>query len=244
MIERLWEPAHRAADLIEGWGFVHVLSHYDADGITSAAIMAHALQRRGIPFQATCVEHFDQAAVDQVRGNAVLCDMGSGTPQFSNQLHCVIIDHHPPAEGVENPQVNPHLVGVDGSTQLSAAGATYCVAREMGQNEDLAGLALAGAIGDRQRLDNGANADIIEEGEKNGYITRETGFLWGTDDLREALTYSLDPYLPVSGNAGAVDALLAEMGIPTASATWTPSSAAGSPRCSPPSCSPKAVPGR
>jgi len=214
MIERLSEPARRAAEIIEGWDFVHVLSHHDADGITAAAIMAHALDRRGIPFQVTNVEYFNRDAVDLIQGNAVLCDMGSGSGELSNRLHCVIIDHHPPAQDVENHQVNPHLVDVDGATQLSASGATYCVAREMGQNGDLAGLAIAGAIGDRQNPDDGVNADILAEGEKNGFITRDNGFLWGTDDLKDALTYSLDPYLQESGDAAAIDSLIEELGIP------------------------------
>jgi len=55
--------------------------------------------------------------------------------------------------------VNPRYDGIDGDTDLCAAGTAYLVANALGDNRDLAGLTLLGVIGDGQTL-TGKNQDI------------------------------------------------------------------------------------
>jgi len=58
--------------------------------------------------------------------------------------------------------VNPRLDGIDAERELSAAGAAYLVANELGDNRDLAGLVMLGIIGDGQDLA-GKNLEIFNE---------------------------------------------------------------------------------
>jgi len=91
------------------------------------------------------------------------------------------------------------MVGIDGATDISASGTCYLVARELGAgNIDLAGLAIAGAVGDRQ-LFRTANAFILEEALKAGVVSIRKGLKVGDGNLADVLAYSTEPFLDVTG---------------------------------------------
>ena len=159
-IQKLTELAKQVADVISEYSHVRVISHNDADGITSAAIICQALHRSNTQFHSTIVSRLDESVVDMVnsttsKGDLVLfCDMGCGQSDLIEKVSfdVVIIDHHQPfGESPAKVAINPHFVGIDGAIYLSASGTTYMVARQMSEeNADLAGLAIAGAVGDKQ----------------------------------------------------------------------------------------------
>jgi single-stranded DNA-specific DHH superfamily exonuclease len=206
--------ARPAAEKILGQKFVRVVSHHDADGITACGIICLALQRQGIPFQATIVANLD-TSIESVLDPAVpviFCDMGSGHPDIVNKYDAVIIDHHVPHGTHVNIMVNPHLAGIDGGSELSASGVAYAVAREMGDNVDLAGLAISGAIGDKQRMI-GPNRAILEEGIKNGIIGVQKGLKLGMGPVDKVLQYSIDPYFDFSGKHEETEKFVKELGL-------------------------------
>jgi single-stranded DNA-specific DHH superfamily exonuclease len=115
----------------------------------------------------------------------------------------MVIDHHMPRfEGEFH--VNPRLEGIDGDAELSASGAAYTVAQHLGDNRDLAGLALIGMIGDRQQI-RGPNQDIVNEGIANNFITPGRGMPLFGRDLHEQLYTALSPML--NGIAGVEEAV-------------------------------------
>jgi hypothetical protein len=120
------------------------------------------------------------------------------------------VDHHVPHfEG--DYHVNPRLAGIDGDRDLSAAGTAYLIAQHMGDNRDLAGLALLGILGDRQDLE-GPNRDIINEGVANGFIAPRRGLRLPGRGLVEQLALAVNPYLPgLSGAPDAARALAAQV---------------------------------
>ncbi|RJX51407.1 DHH family phosphoesterase [Halonotius pteroides] len=157
----------------------------------------------------------------------------------------VIADHHQPADTTTEYHLNPLLYGLDGATELSGAGATYVLARALGttksatddatrsatdggvtadaaatdeparDNRDLAGLAVVGAVGDRQAgVDGltGANEAIVEEGVAAGVVEAGTDItLYGkqTRPLPKLLEYATEARIPGISNdtAGAIDFL-------------------------------------
>jgi single-stranded DNA-specific DHH superfamily exonuclease len=212
--------ARPAADKIKKQKFVRVVSHHDADGITACGIICLALQRQSIPFQATIVSNLD-TSIESVLDPAVpviFCDMGSGQPDIVNKYDAVIIDHHVPHGTHVNVHVNPHLAGIDGGSEMSASGVAYAVAREMagngvpGNNVDLSGLAISGAIGDKQKMI-GPNKDILDEGLKNGIISVQKGLKLGMGPVEKVLEYSIDPYFDFSGRHEQAEKFIAEMGL-------------------------------
>lgn len=207
-LEKLINLAKNAADKIRKHNFVRVVSHNDADGLTSAGIMSQALLRAGIPFQLSIAAKLEEAVIEEVnrgiskRDLVIFCDMGSGHSELIGKVAAdvVILDHHQPVgQSPAKAVVNAHMVGIDGATDISASGTCYLVARELGAgNIDLAGLAIAGAVGDRQ-LFRTANAFILEEALKAGVVSIRKGLKVGDGNLAEVLAYSTEPFLDITG---------------------------------------------
>ncbi|MGP8319990.1 MAG: DHH family phosphoesterase [Methanosarcinaceae archaeon] len=216
-IRKLTELAKQVADVISGYNYVRVISHNDADGITSAAIICQALHRNNIPFHATIVSRLDESIVDMVNstiseGDLVLfCDMGCGQSDLVGKVSqdVVIIDHHQPVEkSPAKAVINPHLVGIDGAIHLSASGTTYMVARQIEKtNVDLAGLAIAGAVGDKQLFES-ANRSILDEALENNVISIKKGLKVGSGDIADVLEYTSEPYLDITGDRSKIDEFL------------------------------------
>ena len=139
-----------------------VVSHVDADGLTSAAIICTALERSGLDYKASFFRQLDETALDEIADcNAdlvIFTDLGSGMVQ---QIIAVLQrwwSNHKPAPCQARPiaHINPHLVGADGALHLSGSGSSFLLARALAVspegNDDLAGLAVVGAVGDLQDM--------------------------------------------------------------------------------------------
>lgn len=197
--------AGEVAERLLAQEFVEVIAHHDADGIASASIICQALLRANVRFQLKIRQRipFDEL---QETGTTLLCDFGSAYEALSPGV--MVIDHHVPRfEGSYH--VNPRLHGIDGDRDLSSAGAAYIVAQHMGENRDLAGLALAGMIGDDQEC-TGKNQEICSDGMANGFIVPHRGFRLPGRDLTEQLFMALSPHLNgISGEEASVEELVA-----------------------------------
>ncbi len=213
-MKRLEKLAKSAAGSLLQCESVRVISHNDADGITSAGLICSALKRARIPFQATLVSRLDQSLVDSIEPPVVFCDMGSGKPHLISRIdgEVFVFDHHTPVGTLDCVHVNPHLAGVDGAFELSASGTVYTVVREMGENVDLAGLALVGALGDRQMMI-GANRTILEEAANAGIVEIRPGLKMDDGPLETVLTSALDPLLEMTGDAEKTRSFVEELGV-------------------------------
>ncbi|AKB11821.1 MAG: DHHA1 domain-containing protein [Methanosarcina thermophila] len=207
-LEKLINLAKNAAEKIRKYRFARVVSHNDADGLTSAGIMAQALLRAGICFQISIVGRLDEAVIEEVNRSisveevVIFCDMGSGQPELIGKVAAdvIVLDHHQPVgQSPAKAIVNAHLAGIDGATDISASGTCYLVARELSaDNIDLAGLALAGAVGDKQ-LFRTANAFILGEALKAGVVSIRKGLKVGDGDLVDVLAYTIEPFMDITG---------------------------------------------
>jgi len=187
--------------------FVEVLAHHDADGIAAASILCHAMFREGGRFRLRICSGIATAAVPR-DSSVLLCDFGSALTDLPGDV-MVVDPHLPHFEG--DYHVNPHLAGIDGDRNLSAAGAAYLVAQRMGDNRDLASLALLGILGDGQELE-GPNREITGEGIANGFITPRRGLRLPGRGLVEQLALAVNPYLDgFSGVPDAARALVAQV---------------------------------
>ncbi len=207
----------KVARAISEHEFVRVISHNDADGLSAAGVICNSLERRQILFHATIVSQFDQSTVELIEKTSqeavILCDMGSGQVELTSKIkNAIVIDHHKPTGKLENIHFNPYLVGIDGSSELCASCSVYMVARQMGDNNDLAGIALAGAIGDKQEM-KGMNKFILAEAVENKVVTVRKGLRVGDGTIEELLEYSTDPYLDITGDKEKIKAFTSALGI-------------------------------
>lgn len=207
-LKMLQKEASRCADQIRKHKSIHVVSHIDADGLTSAGIICTALERANIEYTARFVKQLDERVLNTIADEnhemVVFTDLGSGMCEQikSRGINAVISDHHQP-QGNYQFHLNPHLFGANGSYELSGSGTTYTLASALGNNQDLSSLAIVGAIGDMQHLKMGqlvgVNREILEEGVKGGNLEFKKDLtLFGkqTRPIYKLLQYSSDPYLP------------------------------------------------
>ena len=133
-MQKLKELAREAADVIEKYEHVRVISHNDADGLTSAGIICQALLRLDIRFHTSIVPRLDKSVVEMVKETTadddlvIFCDMGSGQSDIISEIKqdIIVLDHHVPVgESPAKVLVNPHIVGIDGAMHISGSGVTF-----------------------------------------------------------------------------------------------------------------------
>ena len=237
--ESFYKKLAAAASKVEGSGRSALLvSHYDADGLAAASILARALTQLGFALHIVILEQLTHAGFARIEKLApsyhlvMLVDMGSGALLELSKLKTeavVVLDHHLPGSSVGNiEEVNPHRFGIDGSREISSSGLAYLLAKELKGEEAvvLAPLAVVGALGDRQDVGRGfkligINHRIVEEGVEAGLLEERTDirvFGGSSRPLVKALAYTLDPFLPgITGDESGAFAFLKDLGIePTA----------------------------
>lgn len=221
---------------------VHIVSHIDADGITSGSIASIFLDRNGIEYDIEFAKKLDEKTIERLRRERHeliwFTDLGSGYAGLLTDMPVVITDHHEPAkippvkkEGgrtrlnvVEDlTHLNAHLFGMDGAKEISGSGMTYLLATAHDSgNRNLAGLAVIGALGDMQ--DNnaerrliGKNVDIVKDGLDAGVISvinDMRAFGREARDIIKFLSFANEPEIPgLSGNRSAVIEFLKNLGI-------------------------------
>lgn len=218
--ELISKAAARLKKWIKQGELIRITSHIDADGITAGGIMATALYREKARFHLRIVRQLEDQFVKELasenHGFHVLCDLGSGHLSFIKEYmpkeEIIILDHHPPQEKAPSNciHVSPHLHGIDGARDVSAAGICYFVVKALNkENENLAHIAIVGAVGDRQNKGKkggflGLNQQILHDGMKLGIIQERKDLrLPGRENLplHLVLKESIEPYFPgLTGN--------------------------------------------
>jgi len=218
-VPELSTRAARCAERLRAADDLLLASHIDADGLTSAGIASAALERAGIGHDVVFEKQLDRAAVERYAAadydTVFFTDFGSGQLDVITEYAAftpVIADHHQPADAETAYHLNPLLEGLDGGSELSGAGASYCVARALEgngddeDNRDLAALAVVGAVGDMQVVEGeliGANAEIVAEGVEAGVLDASKGLaMFGTQTrpLPKLFAYASD--VPIPGITG------------------------------------------
>ena len=229
MVEDIAAACRKAAQVLLSFPpstRVRVVSHYDADGIAAAGVLCRMLQRAGFDFHATLMRNPFTKGFDRLKNEQneliIFADMGSGQLEEIAHLGCqaIILDHHQYLSENTPPtiiQINSNLLGQDGNYEASGATLSYMLATAVDpRNEDLAPLALAGAVGDKQYIGGirGLNKEILDHALQQGFLKEHIGIKLCGDTLADALFYSIDPYYPgFSGNAAAIEASLEKLHI-------------------------------
>ncbi len=218
---------------------IRIVSHLDADGLTSASILVQAMERANRQYVLTIAQRLDADLADNLEKEQynyiAISDLGSG--QFTvlrdriKSKKIYIFDHHKPEviEDVQNiVHVNPHLFGIDGSKEVSGSGVAYLFAKSLDEkNKNLAHIAIVGAIGDVQENSGfeRVNSDILRDAVESGKMKVIPGLkVFGaqTKPLSRLLAYSTECNIPgITGSESRVIQFLNELGIePKTGSKW------------------------
>jgi len=206
---------------------ITLISHIDADGITSMSIMVRVLKRAKIRFKGIFLRQLDERTVEKIPGDSSLklfLDLGSGQQDILEvrgfkREEVLIIDHHIPGENIYE-QFNPLLFQRE-EKKVSAAGLAYLVAKNIGENSDLSKLAIVGAVGDMManetnRLE-GSMREIVNDARRKGFlkVTKDiSAYGISTRPIHLMLSYTDDPYMDgLTDNKDNCLDLLKDLGI-------------------------------
>jgi single-stranded-DNA-specific exonuclease len=166
MLAALTDIMRAAAAALRAWPAeeLSVFHHNDTDGLCSGAILLQALTRAGYRVTRICLEKPYPGALEKIfraEGRIFLFADFAGriAPQLAAMNRgrnlVLVLDHHaavavgdPGLDGVYN--LDPELYGLKGDRDISASVTCWLFARLLdGANDDLAALAVLGAVGDR-----------------------------------------------------------------------------------------------
>ncbi len=206
-------------------GLIRLISHYDPDGMSSAAILAKALTRANKAFHITLTPKVDGRFLDDIKNEdfdlLLFSDMGSGFIEELETLdrNVIVVDHHAPQKEGDKPVIhlNPHLFGFDGAREACGATMSFFLAVALDkENWDLAPLALAGAVGDRQNLGGfrGYNDHFVNRAVARELIKKEKVLDLRGETIYSSLLNHPEPYFKgLSGNKKEVMSFLESMGL-------------------------------
>ncbi|MBI4894328.1 MAG: DHH family phosphoesterase [Candidatus Aenigmarchaeota archaeon] len=213
---------------------VKVLSQFDADGITSAAILTKALVREDASFEVRILKQLTSDIIADLKPTEddllILSDFGSGQLDMLSEViertNVVILDHHEPRK-FEHPNlihVNPLLTG---EAEMSASIVCYMFAKFLDhRNADLVDIAMIGAAADEadEKWEfKGFIKRVLDEGVAMGKISVVRGLrLYGrnTRPIYKSLAFTFDPFIPgISGSESQAIQFLSDLGIPVKNGT-------------------------
>ena len=207
----------QALKIINSAPMLRVISHHDADGIAAAGVMTSALRRAGKQFHLSIVKGMDSDDVERLakEGNEaiLMLDMGSGQIDSIEKIEAKIaaLDHHKPIRKSKKVvQANPHFFDIDGMTEACASSLSLLAAIMMDPcNWDLAPIAIAGIIGDRQHMGGmkGVNQQILDYAVERKVVQVQKGLNIKGASVSDAICDSVDPYFV--GLSGRRDNVLA-----------------------------------
>ena len=228
----------KAASTIISANDVTVVTHIDADGITSGAIASITLKRLGIEHRVVFEKKIAEETIININeypSDVVwICDLGSAYLSEFKRSGIVITDHHMPDINWRKKQtfiddfydidhLNPQTYGASGSYEVCGAGMTYLLSKTVDpKNKDLAFLAVIGAVGDLQ--DNreskliSYNRIILEDAIEENDVLIETDLrFFGrcNRNLIQFLQYNNDPFIPgISDDGAGCQKFYSDLNIP------------------------------
>jgi RecJ-like exonuclease len=235
LAEALKPFCEKLRSVVDNGSEIAVVTHLDADGITSGSIVASALKRMGARYSVRAVSDMNPSVVDKMKSDNrdfyIITDLGGGwAAELRKALgeKWVIIDHHqiPEEEMLTDDAgqiLNAWRYGIDGGRQVPAGGMAYMVASALDRkNRDLSCIAIVSAVADRQDQGDkksfvGLNTEILKTAQSLGLVKVDLDIMLTgreTRPLHEALAYTSFPYIDgLTWNREACHTLLKNAGI-------------------------------
>ncbi|MFW5928646.1 MAG: DHH family phosphoesterase [Thermoplasmatota archaeon] len=218
--DEMEKKLEQASNILEDYDKFRIITHYDADGITSAAVLVRALMKEQKGFHTTFLSSFP----DEIpKGLPVICtDIGnSHLKRIKDETECAIVLDHHKVDDIEGDDdhvfVNPHTFGIDGAREISGATLTFLLTVYYDKrNWSNALYALAGAAADKQNIGGfkGLNNRIVDAAIENKILREKKGLYIDGEGLKDALLKAGDPYFPdISGREEKINKIIGNIDL-------------------------------
>ncbi len=218
------ERLEDAADILDEHDKFRILTHYDGDGISAAAVLSTALMKVKKGFHASFLHSFPDRLPEGLP--LIFTDLGNADLEdiLNSKMDepVIVLDHHKVENGVDSQEgnvfINPHDYGIDGAREISGSTLAFLLAitfNEENWTETLYGL--AGAAADKQNVDGGfigPNKKILKAALEREVLKEREGLFIDGEDLEDSLKKAGDPYFPgISGREKEIEKLLEDVGL-------------------------------
>lgn len=208
-------------------GFIRIITHIDADGISSGAIIVKALKQHNQPFWLNTIRVLEDSNIDELEEYLksqpckalMFLDLGAGKinkiAKLAKFTKVFVIDHHQIEKDFSTNNENENLYFIH-SYELSGAGLCYNFAKALGSSNKLAQLAVIGMIGDiLDRTLSKSSSMILNEAQESGMKSQRSLTIFSAmRPLHKALELSSEIFIPgVTGSSSGALKLLREAGI-------------------------------
>ncbi|RLG60815.1 hypothetical protein DRN86_01540, partial [Candidatus Geothermarchaeota archaeon] len=206
-----------------------ICSHYDADGLSSAGILAKLLLKSKSSFVCRILTNLtteDVRAVSSVKSDVyVFLDLGSSEiTSIRNYIKgkVFVIDHHQIPTVIGEPKgisvLSPELLGLNGGEVGCTSVLSGLLAYFAFKDPYYLKLGLVGAVGDLQNgPKNSVNDYLIRAGIKEGVVSRYKTFTFFKlidSPIHKGICWNFDPYIPgLTGEEDVVISLLTSANI-------------------------------
>ncbi len=219
--EGLQDKFDKAVALLEEHDKFRIFTHYDADGISAAAVISRMFMKSSKGFHATFIHSFPEKIPDDLP--IIFTDIGASHSKAISELSspAIVLDHHRideyPDEKENKIFINPHEFDIDGAQEVSGGTLAFILAVSYDDNNWVKAIyGLSGAAADKQNIGGfkGVNKDILDEALERDVLKVEEGIHIDGRGVREALLLSCDPYFPgISGRNNKIDNILADIDL-------------------------------
>ncbi len=203
--------ANKLNAYVKAKSLIHIISHLDADGLSSAGQVIKFLKEKNVPFQYTVLKQINKDSLKTIENSEadffIFLDFGNQTEimekfSLTKKKDVLIIDHHIPEQPISFLlNINPYYCDLNGEIACTST-LTYFLINFIEESKKLSWLALVGAIGDMQEANSefiGLNKLIIEEAVQNEIIEVKNEInLYGINilSLEEVFYRANLPFLP------------------------------------------------
>ncbi len=206
-----------ASKILSGKNYIKIVSHYDADGLSSAAILSSALGREGRDFSVRIVKRVSNELIEEINDEnpdlVIFSDIGASYDLTNLKVQGLILDHHKPKKlyGGNVLEVNPMYYGIE---ELSGSGVSYLFVKNLNRlNTYLSYLGIAGAIGDIRPMV-GMNYMILRDAEAVGVVKLSKSLnVFGTSTRSIHKSLYLNEILPNINSESSSVQFLSNVGI-------------------------------
>jgi RecJ-like exonuclease len=197
---------------------IEIVSHFDTDGISSAAIVINSLKKLDKKFKLKIVKNLEREFILELPKDKVILflDLASGSLNHIKEAELndvFILDHHeikdkiPEGINIVNPEIFK-------GPKISGSGLSYFFSKEINEeSKEMVKLAILGMIGDA--LENKINEIFEEEINEFEMIVKKGILIYpSTRPLNKTLEFCSDPIIEgVTGNPDGIIELLRESEI-------------------------------
>ncbi len=212
----------KGAEIIKDCNSVRIITHYDADGVSSASLLYSAMKRSGKNFHISFLKDLTEDNLKSLLKGSydciILADLGSSFVSLLEEYGKVLIlDHHPPERDSEKiVHINPIFCNISGTSGACGSTLSYIFSMYIDEeNWKNYPAFFTGVVGDRQHLNgySGLNKIIVDYLEGKG-VKKYSDISLDGSNLKEMFLYATDPFLPgYTGSEESVSELLGKLKI-------------------------------